>query len=239
MGNLEIAIDDMPRDAKYAHLLNDALQGARNAVEVSRLMLTYLGQTTGKHAPLDLSETCRQSLPLLLAAIPKHVLFATNLPTPGPIINANATQIQQALTNLVTNAWEAAEKKPATIDLTVKVVSPADIPESHCFPIDWKPQDLDYACMEIKDTSGGIAEGDIEKLFDPFFSSKFSGRGLGLPVALGIVSAHNGAITVESEVGRGSTFRVYIPVSAKTAMPQPDKAAPHPAIERIGTVLLV
>ena len=69
--------------------------------------------------------------------------------------------------------------------------------------------------MEIKDAGCGIADDDIDKLFDPFFTSKFTGRGLGLPVILGIVKAHNGVIAVESEIGRGSTFRVYIPVSAE------------------------
>ncbi len=239
IGNLEIAIEDRPTEAQRWQILNDALQGARNAVEVSSLMLTYLGQTTGKRTLFDLSEICRQPLPLLLAAIPQNVLFTADLPTPGPIINANATHLQQTLTNLVNNAREAAGKDPATIDLTVKIVSPADIPESQRFPIDWQPKDATYACMEVKDTSGGIVDEDIEKLFDPFFSNKFSGRGLGLPVALGIVSAHEGAIAVKSEAGRGSTFRVYIPVSAEGALPQPDKSALPPAKERFGTVLLV
>ena len=239
IGNLEMVIDDMPGDAENVLLLNAAMQGALNAVEVSGLMLTYLGQTTGGHAPLDLSDACHQSLPLRQAAIPKDVLFIANLPTPGPIINANITQIQQALTNLVTNAWEAAGKNPAVIDLTVKMVSPADIPATQRFPLDWQPQDLTYACMEVKDTSGGIAGEDIEKLFDPFFSSKFPGRGLGLPVALGIVDAHYGAVTVESKAGAGSTFRVYIPVSAEAAPSQPDQPVLPLAGERTGTVLLI
>ena len=239
IGNLEIVIDDIPKNQKNTQILNDAMQGARNAVEVSSLMLTYLGQTTGKHTPLDLSEACRQSLPLLQVAIPKDNVLINDLPIPGPIINANLTQLQQALTNLVTNAWEAAGKNPSTIHLTVKTVSPADIPESQRFPLEWQPRDMTYACLEIKDSSGGIAEENIEKLFDPFFSSKFPGRGLGLPVALGIVNAHGGAITVKSEVGQGCTFQVYIPISGKEALLQSNNAVPRMAMGRIGKVLLV
>ena len=239
IGNLEIAIDDIPRDTKHAQILNASMEAALNAVETSSLMLTYLGQTTGKRVPVDLSDVCRHALPLLQAAIPKHLIFKSDLPTPGPIVSANTTQIQQTLTNLVTNAWEAAGKNPAVIDLTVKTVSPANIPATQRFPIDWQPQDMTYTCIEVQDTSGGITGEDIEKLFDPFFSSKFPGRGLGLSVALGIVNAHDGSIAVESKVGSGSTFRVYIPISAETVPSQPDKAVLSPAGERISTVLLV
>ena len=91
-------------------------------------MLTYLGQTPGKHEPIDLSETCRQSLTLLQAAAPKGMILKADFPSSGPIIHANAGQIQQVLTNLVTNAWEAAGENRGTIGLTVKTVSHADIP---------------------------------------------------------------------------------------------------------------
>jgi CheY-like chemotaxis protein len=157
----------------------------------------------------------------------------------GPAISADANQIQQVLTNLVTNAWEACGDGRSAIHLTVKRVSPADIPASHRFPIDWWPHDNAYACLEVADQGSGIANKEIEKLFDPFFSSKCTGRGMGLSVVLGIVRAHRGAVTVESEPGRGSTFRVFLPVSAEEVLRQPDQAAQSPEIEGGGTVLLV
>ena len=196
-------------------------------------MLTYLGQTRAQHEPLDLSEVCRRSLPMLRAAMPKDVVLETDLPSPGPVISANANQMQQVLTNLVTNAWEAIGDGRGVIHLTVKTVSPADIPTAHRFPVDWQPQDHAYACLEVADTGSGIADKDIEKLFDPFFSSKFTGRGLGLSVVLGIVRAHGGAVTVESEPGRGSIFRVFLPVSAEEVLRQPDQAAQCPG-DRMG-----
>jgi signal transduction histidine kinase len=119
------------------------------------------------------------------------------------------------LTNLVTNAWEAVGEELGTVSLTVKTVSQTDIPSLHRFPIDWQSQDLTYACLEVMDTDYGIAREDRDKLFDPFFSSKFTGRGLGLSVVLGIVNAHSGAIAVESELRRGTLIRVFLPVLAE------------------------
>jgi two-component system cell cycle sensor histidine kinase/response regulator CckA len=240
MGNLELAIGDLPRDAVSAGRLTDALHAARDAAEVSKLMLTYLGQTHAQHELLDLSEVCRRSLPLLRAAMPKDMALDTDLPSPGPAISANANQVQQVLTNLVTNAWEAGIDGRGAVRVTVKTVPPAGIPASPRFPIDWRPHDtVSYACMEVVDAGSGIPVKDIEKLFDPFFSSKFTGRGLGLSVVLGIVQAHGGVVTVETTPGRGSTFRVFLPLSAEKAIRQPDQAVQSPEIGGGGTVLLV
>lgn len=239
MGNLELAIADLPPGEGPADKLNAALRAARGAAAVSNLMLTYLGQTHAQHELLDLSEVCRRSLPRLGAAMPKDMVLDTDLSSPGPAISANANQIQQVLTNLVTNAWEAGSYGRCAIHLTVKTVSSADIPASHRFPIDWRQRDNAYACLEVMDEGSGIEEKDIEKIFDPFFSSKFTGRGLGLSVLLGIVRTHGGAVTVESEPGRGSTFQVFLPVSAERVLSQPDRPAQYPEIVWGGGVLLV
>jgi PAS domain S-box-containing protein len=210
IGNLEIAINNRPLDAGPSPALTHAMQATLKAAEISRQMNTYLGQVTGKRTLMDLSEICRQSLPQLQTSVPKELNLTTNLPSPGPTITANAEQIQQVLNCLVTNAWESCGDKQGTIAITVKTISPGDL-HSTFFPIGWQPQNLTYTCLEVKDTGCGIAEEDIDKLFDPFFSHKFTGRGLGLPIVLGIVKAYNGAVSVESATGRGSTFRVFLP----------------------------
>jgi len=240
LGNLEMLIEEKSLGAGNYEILTGAMQGAQKAVEVSKLMLTYLGQTTGIRAPLDLSETCRNSLPLLKAAVPAEVRFSADLPSPGPTVSANANQIQQILTILITNAWEAADKNQGTIKMTVKMASPQDFPTTHHFPIDYQFKDIPYACLEVMDTGCGIPRDDIEKIFDPFFSSKFPGRGLGLPTVLGIAKAHNGGVTVQSKMGQGSTFRLFLPVSAEAIRRQTPEAEVHPMVEeRGGTVLLV
>ena len=220
-GNLEMALNELPRAAgRPVEFLTDALRAARRASEVSSLMLIYLGQTHDKQEPLDLSAACRQNLPILLAAMPKNVVLDSDLPSPGPVVRSNPNQIQQILTNLVTNAWEAGDEAKCIIHLSVKTALPSDIPELHRFPPTWQPRNNAYACLAVADTGLGIAAKHIDSIFDPFFSSKFPGRGMGLAVVLGNVRAHGGAITVENDPGRGSIFRVYLPLSeAAPAVP--------------------
>jgi two-component system cell cycle sensor histidine kinase/response regulator CckA len=177
--------------------------------------------------------------------------------SPGPVISADESQIHQVLSSLVTNAWEAIGSGQGVVRMTVSRVSRAEIASAHRFPPDWRPQDDVYACLAVADNGCGIAAADVDRLFDPFFSSKFMGRGLGLSAALGIVRSHGGAVTVESDAGRGSLFRVFFPVSAQQAAEQPavtEATVPPPAslsgasvtasvaardTHRGGTVLLV
>jgi two-component system, cell cycle sensor histidine kinase and response regulator CckA len=250
MGNLEIAMDDLPLGVNSNKSLVSAMLAAHKATEVSRLMLTYLGQTPGKHEPIDLSEACRKSLILLQAAAPKGVILNADFTSSGPVIYADAGQMHQILTNLITNAWESFTGNLGAIGLTIKTVSHANIPTSKRFPIDWQPQEIDYACLEVSDTSCGIPDKNIEKLFDPFFTTKLTGRGLGLSVLMGIVKAHGGGVTVESEPGRGSVFRVFLPVSKEKIIFQTDRpdipeaqqtvaAEKLSKIEGCGTLLLI
>lgn len=222
-GNLELAILNLPPGSDTVHNLTDAIKASNRATEVSSQMLTYLGQSFGKHKPIDLSEACRRSLVMLQAAAPDRTLLRTDFPSSGPVVLANEGQIMQVLTNLVTNAWESADGNRPDIGLTIKTVSQANLLALKPFPIDWQPRNPAYACLEVSDAGCGIVEKDFEKIFDPFFSTKFTGRGLGLPVVLGIVRAHHGAVTVESKLNQGSIFRVFFPVSAEEVSRQPDK----------------
>jgi CheY-like chemotaxis protein len=190
------------------------MHSARKAAEVSTLMLTYLGKTDDRRERVDLAATCQRSLVLLRAAVPKRVILLTDLPASGPIIRGSAHQLQQALTNLITNAWEASDGRSGEVRLKLGTVAAGALPEENRFPLDWKPQAGSYAYLEVADAGCGIAAADIERVFDPFYSTKFTGRGLGLSIVLGIARAHGGAVHVESEPGRGSRFRVFFPISA-------------------------
>jgi CheY-like chemotaxis protein len=190
---------------------------------MSGLMLTYLGQTHDEVEPLDISNSCSKILRILKAAMPENVILETNFSSPGPVIRTNHEYMQQILTNLITNAWEAIGDARGTISLRVKTASAGEIFTKNRFPVDWKAQDKTYACLEITDTGSGILHKDIEQLFDPFSSTKFTGRGMGLAVVMGIVKTHKGVITVESKPGSGSTFRIFFPISEE-ALPQPKTA---------------
>jgi len=238
MGNLEL-IGGLAEGMDPAKYVARAKQATEKAAEMSRLMLVYLGQTLGKGEPRYLSEICRESLPLIQGAVPATVPLVTEYPWPGPIVNANADQLQQVMTNLVINAWEAMGDAKGSIRLSLNVCPAADIPTSHRFPVGWQPSGSDYACLAVADTGAGVAEADLEKLFDPFFSTKFSGRGLGLSVILGIVQAHGGAVTVESHRGQGSVFRVYLPISTEAVPSVPETVIKPLRADGSGAILLV
>jgi two-component system cell cycle sensor histidine kinase/response regulator CckA len=143
------------------------------------------------------------------------------------------------LTNLVTNAWEAAGDDRGVIHLTVKTVSSAEISTSNRFPITWQPADDRYGCLEVRDNACGIEDKDLEEIFSPFFSTKFTGRGMGLSVVQGLVQAHGGVVTAESSPGQGSVFWVYFPMSAEEIVQQPHNETNAPEIQETGMVLLV
>jgi two-component system cell cycle sensor histidine kinase/response regulator CckA len=226
IGNLELAMMDLSQKAIPHETIIAAMNASNKAAEMSNLMLTYLGQSLDKREALDLAATCLRSLPMLQAVIPGNALLETDLPSPGPVIMANANQILQILTNLITNAWEAIGEGQGAITLSVKTVLALNIPAVHRFPLNWQPQHhIPYACLEVADNGCGIQDMDMEKLFAPFFSSKFTGRGMGLSVVLGIVRAHGGVVTVESEPGRSSAVRVFFPVAGEVSIRQPQRTA--------------
>lgn len=236
---LELAsssLSDAEKEA--AEFLNGVKESARKAAEVSTLMLTYLGQTRGKQEALDLAQECRLSLEVLRATMPAGVELETHLPADGPVVNANRHQIQQVLGNLMTNAWESLASGQGRVVLGLSVVNQRNLPTQHRVPVGWKPQAPTYACLEVADTGCGIAEADLERLFEPFFTSKFTGRGLGLSVVTGIAQAHRGCIAVESQTGRGSVFRFFLPIV--DGAPGGAPARPEqPGERRKGGVLLL
>lgn len=213
MGNLELAIEDTAESPDVSEILVHAMKAAHRAAELSHQMLIYLGQSNSQPEPLDLAAICRSNLSEITASLPEKTTFHTALPHPGPTVMANAKHLEQILKNLVTNAGEAIGDKEGSIHLTVKTVPAGEIPTSSRFPPDWQPQDILYAELQVQDTGCGLAKEAQEKLFDPFFTTKFTGRGLGLPVVLGIVQTQGGAVTVASETGQGSTFRVFLPIT--------------------------
>ncbi len=224
MGNLELALLELPEGSNIYEKLISAFKAASRAAELSGSMLTYLGRTLSKQEPLDLSEVCRKSLYQLQAGMPKVMDLKIDFPPSGPTIKANANQIQDVLKNIMVNAREALGDEQSTFQLTITTERLADIHITHRFPLDWRPQDCLYACLEMTDAGCGIEEKDIEKVFDPFFTKKFIGRGLGLPLVLGIIRAHQGAVTVASKVGDGTTIKVCFPVFDGKVLLQPDEA---------------
>ncbi|MDD2463751.1 MAG: CHASE domain-containing protein [Desulfobulbus sp.] len=243
--SLEMVMDLLPHitsveDAKQIHhLAASALQSAEAAAEVSKLLLIYLGTAPCQFSLLDLSLICSNYQPILRATIPESIDYQIKSMQMGLMVNANANNIQQVLTNLVSNAWEACPNQQGTVQLSVSVVRGIDIPSENRFPVDFNPDSHQYTCIAVEDNGIGIKEEDIARMFDPFFSSKFTGRGMGLSAVLGIVRAHKGAVTVVSREGRGSTFRVYFPLMQLSHVQAPEKSVEARRKTGGGTILVV
>jgi two-component system, cell cycle sensor histidine kinase and response regulator CckA len=147
---------------------------------------------------------------LIQASIPKHVQLRLDLQNKLPLIEADSSQIQQLVMNLIINGAEAIDDRIGSVLVTVG----AQEIDEHYLHSSLTGQELTpgkYVYVEVQDTGSGMDEETIAKIFDPFFTTKFMGRGLGLAAALGIVRGHHGAIKVYSQVGSGTTFKVLFP----------------------------
>lgn len=217
----------------------EALMASHKAADISKMMLTYLGLSSGKQEVQDLSETCHKGLLMVQSTIPKNISVKTEIKLPGPTVNANTSQLLQMIVNLITNAWESITDRQGNILVSVKTVSAADIPILNRFPIGWQPNDECYASIEIADTGIGIPQDNIKKIFDPFFTTKFTGRGLGLSVVLGILRTHGGGITVENRINGGCVLQIYLPSVSKTVHVVADKITRNSELQEGGVVLLI
>ena len=200
--------------------ISHALHAARRAASISSMMLTYLGQTVfAVQQPIGLGVLITRHIPMLKALVPADVSLLTDLPNPGPMVTVNEGQVQQILINLITNSIEAIGPRPGVITLSFDLKPADEIASLRRFPVDWRPGQEWYACLDVADNGCGIAADTVEKLFDPFYTTKFEGRGLGLPVALGLTKSHKGAMAVSSTPDKGSCFQVILPLSADQTPP--------------------
>jgi PAS domain S-box-containing protein len=179
--------------------------------------------------PLDLNRQIDQVMKLLSSTLPKMIQMDTHLTKDPVIINADSSQIAQMAMNLAVNANEAMPQGGRLSIQTENIVLDDDYCRVH---LGVKPGP--YVMLTVSDTGRGIDKGLMERIFDPFFSTKardyHKGTGLGLSVVQGIVQQHGGHITVESEVGRGTIFRIYLPALKHEIVPEyVEKEIPYPA----------
>jgi PAS domain S-box-containing protein len=196
-------------------------ESARRAAELCRQMLAYSGRGRFSVRPVDLSSFVQGVVGLLRVSIGKNCHIIQNL-TPGlPLIEADTTQLQQVVMNLVINAAEAIGPQEGTIQLATRSLRA----ERTLLDTMYLAQDVvegEYVELKISDSGCGMSAETLARVFDPFFTTKFTGRGLGLAAVLGIVRGHNGAIRVESAPGTGTTFTLLFPVAAGSTLPAPD-----------------
>ena len=238
IGNLELARDDIDHNSEFGTYISEAMEASYRVVEMSRLMLTYLGQTIAKKERLDFTKLVGDAQSLFSASNPENVHMKIEACSQRVMVYADGVHIQQILTNLVSNAVEAIGEEEGRITLAVEVVAVEKIQTLRCFPTDWNPKKNSYACLSVADTGSGLDATTLEMIFDPFYTTKFTGRGLGLPVVLGLVRGYEGAVTVESSPGEGAVFRVYFPIDGPEKSPSEKEVHITPQIKEGGLVMV-
>jgi PAS domain S-box-containing protein len=210
LGNLDLAMMDLPKQNPAVSCLDDAKQAVRKAADLTRQLLAYSGRGRFQIGELNLSEVVSEMANLLRVSIAKTSELKLELASKLPKVMADGAQVQQIILNLLTNASEATGKHPGRIHLSTGSGSfDADyLAQSR---LEEKPAPGTYVFLEVKDNGCGMTPEVQQRLFDPFFTTKFTGRGLGMSAVLGVVQGHKGAIMVNSQPGKGTTIRVLFP----------------------------
>ena len=225
LGNADLALDALSPLSPGRDNIMEIEKASKRAADLANQMLAYSGKGRFVIETIDLNRLVGEIAHLIEVAIPKKVSLQYRFADDLPVFSGDATQIRQVIMNLITNASESVGKKSGGISLVtgsayfsqndlnrmnelLQVSDEQPLPEGR------------YVYIEVSDTGCGMDPAALNRIFDPFYTTKFTGRGLGLSAVLGIVRGHKGALDIKTEKGKGSTFRVLFPgmemVSAKT-----------------------
>ncbi|MBR9979471.1 MAG: PAS domain S-box protein, partial [Desulfatitalea sp.] len=209
LGRAEMLLDDLDAGSPHHEDAAEIYKAARRAGDLVNQILSFSRQTEQKRVAVEMHTVFKEVLKMVRATIPANIKITTDFEPDCGNVLADPTHLHQIAMNLITNAYHAVASEGGAIKITLKGLSPADpdLPGT-------LPADVAYARLSVTDTGHGIAPDVLDKIFDPFFSTKAPGRGtgLGLAVVLGIVKEYGGDIRVISRVGHGSAFHVYLPL---------------------------
>ena len=205
-----LALDEIPNETRAHENVSKITAVALRAAEIVSLLRAYAGSgDSGSSEPVELSPLIQEMVPLLQSSVSPNTSLQVNLSNDGALIQANAAQVREVIIGLTMNATEALEGRRGTVALSTAKMRKLDEGSAESEP----PGLGEYVLLKVSDTGCGMTEETKARIFDPFFSTKFLGRGLGLSSAQGIVRKMGGAICVVSAPGQGSTFKVWLPCS--------------------------
>ena len=236
LGNQTLAMKEAEPGSRLEVQLDRIGSAAKHAEALTNQMLTYSGRGSVRLQRLDLSELVEEMRDLVKASSSKDCELEISLEREGTTVEGDPTQLCQVIMNLVTNASESLQDRPGRVAVRTGVASV----DAEYLAGSFGQADLaagDYVYLEVADTGEGVKEEISGRIFEPYFSTKLAGRGLGLASVLGIVRGHRGAIKVATEQGRGTTFRVLLPPAA--ALPAASEARPRADATGRGTILVV
>jgi PAS domain S-box-containing protein len=218
LGNAELALADLSPMSPVRRNLQEIQKATKRAAELANQMLAYSGKGRFVVEPIDPGELIEEISHLLEVSITKKAVLKLNFAENLPTFNGSVTQIRQIIMNLITNASEAIGDKSGAIVLSTGAMNCDrayldDVNNVLQSGLEEPLPEGVYTYFEVADTGCGMDAETIEKIFDPFFTTKLTGRGLGMSAVLGIVLGHKGALKIDSEVGKGTTFKVLFPAN--------------------------
>jgi PAS domain S-box-containing protein len=238
LGNVDLSLRELPPQAPIRAYLSDAEKAARRAAELCRQMLAYSGKGRFVVERVNLTELINDMARMLEVSVSRKIVLRYQLAATLPPIEADVSQMQQIIMNLVINAAEAIGANGGFVTISTGAMEC----DHDMLNTTWLRQDLPagtYVFIEIQDTGCGMTAEVQQRIFDPFFSTKFTGRGLGLAAVLGIVRGHKGSLKVASAPARGSTFRILLPALPAETVKLQIKDPVKKLWQGSGTILLV
>ena len=213
-------------------------KAAERAAALCRQMLSYAGKASLTQSQVNIWTLIDEMVTMLKTTIQQNVVIKPELATDIPTITGDASQLRQVAMNLIINAAEAIGDAEGKIHVKLaKAEIKAE--QTEVDHLGFMIPAGRYICIEVTDNGCGMDDATRCKIFEPFYTTKFTGRGLGMSAVLGIIKAHNGALQLESLPGQGTTFKVYLPVQPSSAeTEEAHQKAVSAAWHGSGTVLL-
>ena len=210
IGNASLAMMSLPEGSPALKFLQNIESSSHRAAEVAKQMLDYSGKGAMTTSQINLNEFVKSMRGMLETDVARNITTFFTFDDTIRCVKADADQLRQIITSLVINAVEALEGGQGTIRITTGSMECDRSFLAACWYDEGTPEGS-YVFLEVSDTGCGMDKEVTAKMFDPFFSTKFTGRGLGMAAVMGIVRWHRGAIHIVSSPGNGSTFRILLP----------------------------
>jgi two-component system, cell cycle sensor histidine kinase and response regulator CckA len=238
LGNASLALLELPPESPALKSIQNIQTASQRAAELCRQMLAYSGKGKFVVEAINLNRLVEEMGHLLQACISKNVSLKYNFAPELPFFYADATQVRQVIMNMITNASEAIDQRPGNITVSTGIIDATEQYLATCYPAEQPPPGR-YLYADVCDDGCGMTPETLARIFDPFFSTKFTGRGLGLAAVLGIMRGHRGTMKVTSAPDKGTCFRALFPCVAN-ARPRPTTThVPVAEWRGSGTVLVV
>jgi PAS domain S-box-containing protein len=219
-GNAELLAEELAPDAPQREYLGEIERAARDAAALAEQMLVAAGRGRTADEEVDVSAVVARAAALTRPALPPGVDLRLRLGDGLPPVRADRDQLRQVLVHLLLNAAEALDSRGGRVEVATGVRACDRAVLARTVTADALPEGR-YVFLSVKDDGCGMDEAVRARIFEPFFSTRFTGRGLGLAAVLGIVRAHGGGVQVETAPGAGSTFTVLLPVPEPSAVRSP------------------